>query len=465
MATNAEVSYNPLLDTDSYKASHYLQYPPDTQGIYAYIESRGGKSDETLFFGLQYILAKYLSTRVTPAMVNEAEAVFLAHGEPFNRAGWERVVQVHEGRLPLRIRAVPEGMVVPTGNPLVTVESTDPDLAWLASYVEDVLLRVWYPITVATQSRSIKTLIREHLERTSDDPEGEILFKLHDFGARGVSSLESAGIGGMAHLVNFRGTDTVAALQYARAYYGEPMAGYSIPASEHSTITSWGENREIDAYRNMVRQFGGKFPLFACVADSYDLFHAVENLFGGELNEEIVDSGSILVVRPDSGDPKDMALETVLRLDRKFGSQVNQKGFRVLNHVRVIYGDGINESSIRGILLNLSMHGYSASNIAFGMGGALLQMVNRDDQKMAMKTSAVLRNGQWMEVCKDPVTDAGKKSKRGRVATYRMPNGSIQTLREEEAEGLGARCLMRTVWENGELLVEESFEAVRQRAG
>ena len=155
----------------------------------------------------------------------------------------------------------------------------------------------------------------------------------------------------MAHLVNFMGTDTLSAIRYARAYYDEPMAGYSIPASEHSTITAWGQEGEVDAYRNMLRQFGGPGKIFACVADSYDIYHAVENLFGSVLKEEIVASQGIVVVRPDSGNPVEMAIATAKMLKAKFGVVQNSKGFDVLNNTRIIYGDGTNERTIRGVLM------------------------------------------------------------------------------------------------------------------
>lgn len=330
--------------------------------------------------------------------------------------------------------------------------------------METMLLRVWYPITVATQSWSIRQVIRRYLEETSDNPEGQLPFKLHDFGARGVSSEESAGIGGMAHLVNFMGTDTLSAIRYARAYYDEPMAGYSIPASEHSTITAWGKEGEVDAYRNMLRQFGGPGKIFACVADSYDIFNAVENLFGGILKEEIIASQGMVIVRPDSGNPVEMARATAKMLQKSFGSVQNRKGFAVLNHTRIIYGDGINETSIRGILMDLRAHGFSADNIAFGMGGALLQQVNRDTQKMAMKTSAILMPDGWRDVYKAPVTDPGKTSKKGLLSTYHnRETGEIKTWRMGEAGG-DWDDLMRVVWRDGNLVVRDSLALIRERA-
>ncbi|MBU2605057.1 MAG: DUF5598 domain-containing protein, partial [Alphaproteobacteria bacterium] len=273
---------NLILNSDSYKYSHFAQYPPETQAISAYIEARpGGKHDHVLFFGLQMFLKDYLSRKITMADVDEAEEMITAHGLPFHRAGFEKIVTRHDGHFPLLIEALPEGMVAPTGTPLVQVRNTDPDFFWLPTFVETALLRaVWYPSTVATVSHGARQIISASLERTCDAPADVLPFRLHDFGARGATSLEQAGIGGVAHLVSFMGTDTVSALVYARRFYHEQMAGFSIPAAEHSTMTSWGEDRETEAYRNMLTQFAGPGKLVAVVSDSYDLYRAVKNIWG-----------------------------------------------------------------------------------------------------------------------------------------------------------------------------------------
>ncbi|MDG2517717.1 nicotinate phosphoribosyltransferase [Lysobacter soli] len=464
---------NLLLNTDSYKASHWLQYPPGTDATFFYVESRGGLYDRTVFFGLQSILKQTLARRVTHDDIDQARELFAAHGEPFNEAGWRDIVDRHGGCLPLRIRAVPEGTVVPTQQALVTIESTDPRAFWVPSYIETLLLRLWYPVTVATVSWHAKQTIRGFLERTSDDPEGQLPFKLHDFGARGVSSAESAAIGGLSHLVNFMGTDTVAGLLAARAWYHEPMAAFSIPAAEHSTITAWGREREVDAYRNMLRQFARPGAIVAVVSDSYDIFRAVSEHWGRTLREEVIASGATVVIRPDSGDPVAVVHECLRRLDEAFGHVVNGKGFRVLNHVRVIQGDGINPDSIRAILERATGAGYSADNLTFGMGGALLQRVDRDTQKFALKCSAARVDGRWIDVYKEPVTDPGKTSKRGRMTLARhvesgeyrtvgLPDGAVSL--DAANAPAGFEDALVTVWENGELLQDWTLAQVRERA-
>lgn len=454
---------NLILDTDSYKSSHFLQYPKGMTRIFSYLESRGGKYPTTRFFGLQYILDKYLTRRVTAEMVEEARTLIEAHGEPFPYDGWMRVVNVHGGKLSLEIRAVPEGMNVPIHNILMSCTNTDPELPWLVGWFETMLMRVWYPTTVCTQSHAIRQIIKEALENTSDRAAEELPFKLHDFGSRGVSSRESAGIGGLAHLVNFQGSDTLEALRVARNHYDADIAGYSIPAAEHSTITSWGKENEVEAYRNMVKMFGKKGGIYAVVSDSYDLKHAINVHWGETLKKEVIDSGATLVVRPDSGDPPAMVRMAVRALAAKYGTTVNSKGYQVLNHVRVIQGDGINEDTIRQILQNLLIDGFSAENVAFGMGGALLQKVDRDTQRFAYKASAGLVGGQYRGIYKDPVTDPGKRSKDG-VLDLVMEDGRMTTRAYYTFDTDFPGSLMRTVFKDGEMIVRDSLEEVRARA-
>ncbi len=454
---------NIILRTDSYKSSHSKLYPPGTENLYCYLESRGGKYGETVFFGLQYLMKEYLAGRVLDHdMVTDAAEFFKAHGEPFDDAAWTGLLDRHGGTLPIRIKAVPEGTVVPTHNVLMTVEATDPEFFWLPSYLETMLIRgTWYPTTVATQSYYIKRLIRGYLEETADAPAAELPFKLHDFGARGVSSAESACIGGAAHLVNFMGSDTVEGIWAAQKYYGAKggMPGFSIPATEHSTIISWGREREVEAYRNVVKQFAKPGALFACVSDSYDLWNVLENVWGGELRDEVEKSGATLVVRPDSGDPALVVLKTLQTLERKVGAPLNMRGFKLLpKWIRVIQGDGVNEDSIGAVLALIKAHGYSASNVAFGMGGALLQQVNRDTQRFAYKVSEVTVNGQAVPVSKDPVTDPGKRSKSGRFALVKRGD------KFATVAGPARGDLLETVFENGSVLRNQTFDDVRARA-
>lgn len=456
---------NPILNTDSYKYSHFAQYPPGTEAISAYIEARkGGDYDRVLFFGLQMFLKEYLARPVTRADIEEAAELVSAHGLPFHREGWELLLERHGGLMPLLVEALPEGMVVPVGTPLVQVRNTDPDFYWLPTFIETALLRaVWYPSTVATVSWHVRQMIAEALEKTCEDPASVLPFRLHDFGARGATSLEQAGIGGAAHLVSFMGTDTVAGIVYARRYYHEPMAGFSIPAAEHSTMTSWGEEREADAYRNMVDRFGGEGKLVAVVSDSYDLYKAVRSIWGGSLKEQVEKMGGTLVVRPDSGDATRVPIDTIEMLGEIFGFSVNAKGYKVLAPcVRVIQGDGMTPKTIAILLDRLTERGWSAENLAIGMGAGLLQKVNRDSLRFAMKANAREdADGSWHGVNKQPKTDPEKASKRYRQAVV-MEDGKPVAMALKDCKG--RENLLQPVWENGKLLTDRTFAEIRERA-
>lgn len=432
---------NIILSADSYKYSQFNQYPEGTEYVHSYIESRGGEYQNLVFLGTQAFIREYLNKPITMRDIDEAEAIITAHGEPFNRAGWEHILFEHEGFLPVAIFALPEGTVTNPGVPLLTIQNTDPKAYWLPSFLETALLRaIWYPTTVASNSLASRKVIYDYLVGTGDV--ANLNFKLHDFGARGVSSTESAGLGGLAHLATgFMGTDNVTALLAARRYYDCDLAGFSIPAMEHSTVTSWGRENEVESYRNMLRTYGKQDAIFAAVSDSYDIYNAAGNIWGGELRQEVIDSGAIVVIRPDSGDPVLVNRKLIQILGGKFGYTVNAKGFKVLNHVRLIQGDGINTLMIRSILGALAADGWSADNITFGQGGALLQQLNRDTCRFAMKCSAIRVNGEWRDVYKDPVGDSGKKSKRGLQTTDDMTMRFIDgtSLKETNLEEIRAR--------------------------
>jgi nicotinamide phosphoribosyltransferase len=441
----------------------FKQYPAGTTGVYSYIESRGGRYDRTVFFGLQAFIKEYLLNPLTQSDIDIAEEILTLHGEPFNRAGWQHILDKHQGFLPIVIRAVPEGTIVPVKNVLATIENTDPECYWLTTWLETALLRaVWYGTTVATQSKMIKNLITNYLEKSGDPT--TIDFKLHDFGARGVSSMESAGIGSAAHLVNFMGTDTITGVLFAREYYNAGIAGFSIPAAEHSTITSWGRAGEVKAYSNMVTQFGKPGALLAVVSDSYDIYEACRMWSTGDLKQQVVDSGATVVIRPDSGDPVEVLPKMMRILGEGFGYTTNAKGYKVLNNVRLLWGDGINQLSVRSILgVVVDLNGWSIDNLAFGMGGALLQQLDRDTQQFAMKCSAAEINGEWVDVFKDPITDSGKVSKKGRVTLWTNGTGEFVSsvdMPKQWADYGWTDALVPVYW-NGNLHKDYTFEEVR----
>ncbi|KAA8593693.1 hypothetical protein FQN60_009809 [Etheostoma spectabile] len=353
----AAQDFNLLLATDSYKITHYKQYPPNVSKIYSYFECRRKKASqfsEVVFFGLQYLLKKYLIGQVvTEEKIQEAKLFYQMHFRQavFDEESWRKILEKHDGRLPIRIKAVPEGRIIPRGNVLFTT----------------MLVQMWYPITVATISREFKKILAKHLKATSGSLEGLDL-KLHDFGYRGVSSQESAALGGAAHMVNFCSTDTVAGLLMAQRYYGCPMAGFSIPAAEHS--------------------------------DSYDIFNACKHIWGDKLKERVMERSqdSCLVIRPDSGDPAETLIEVIKILEECFGCSLNSMGYKVLpSYLRIIQGDGIDLCSVDEILQKLCDEGWSAENIFFGCGSALLQKLSRDTLNYGRVQTASDRPNQGLE--------------------------------------------------------------------
>ncbi len=455
---------NVMLRTDSYKGSHWAQYPPGTTKVYSYLEARaGGEYKETVFFGLQYYLKKYLVGQVvTREKIEQAASFFAKHlGDStlFNREGWEHILNVHGGCLPVVIKAVAEGTVVPESNVLLTIENTDPKCFWLVNYLETMLVQVWYGITTATISREMKRIIKAALKRSGTDTEENLLFKLHDFGYRGVSSPESAAIGAASHLVNFRGTDTIAGCELLMEYYNSDMPGFSIPAAEHSTITSWGESREVDAFLNMLQSYP-KGPV-AFPIDSWDAWLAISDLLGLKLRENILSRDGVTIARPDSGEPIKILPELFALTDKAFGFTVNKKGYKVFpQKVRFIQGDGISRNTVGPILDAVMDAGWSADVLAFGSGGGLLQDCNRDTQRFAMKCSYVEVDGVARDVYKRPATDPTKNSKRGRLMLVKDEHG-YRTLPDGTP---GYTDLLVPVFKDGELLVDHKLEDIRERA-
>lgn len=457
---------NPILEVDSYKMGHFRQYPKDTQKLSGYLESRYGRYPKTLFVGLQGLIKEKLSTPITMANVEDAAALAKAHGEPFPYDGWKYIVDKYKGYLPVKIRAVKEGSLVPISNALLTMKSTDPKVPWIVGWLETQIMRLWFPITVATRSFYCKKIIRSYLDKTSDNTDAEIQFKLHDFGSRGTSSGESAEIGGMAHLVNFMGTDTISALPYINDNYGAFCAGLSIPAMEHSTVTAWGKENEAEAYKNFIES-NPEYPVLAAVSDSYDIYNAVENIWCGSLLDYVKASGKTIVVRPDSGDPSTVNLELLRIFEKKIGMTKNSKGYKVLpSFYRLIQGDGNNtEMDIDRVLGVLALHGYSASNIAFGMGGGLLQKLDRDTNGFAFKLSIIVRDGKACGVSKSPKGDSSKKSKSGHLELIINSKGEYETIdinKEKLVDPAGYQFV--TYYDNGPTDYTDTFENIRKRA-
>ena len=477
---------NFILMTDSYKLSHHKQYPKGTTKIYSYLESRGGVYPKTLFFGLQYYMKKYLEgVRITKEMVDEADSFSKAHfgSDIFNYNGWMTIVNECGGKLPIRIKAVKEGTLVPVSNVLMTIENTHPDCAWLTNHCETLLMKLWAPITIATNSFYCKKTIAAALKESAKDL-SSLPFKLHDFGYRGVSSEESAGILGMSHLVNFMGTDTLNGILYANDYYNPSgvfnMYGYSVPASEHSVACSFGKENEGEYFRNMLKSYPTGY--VSVVSDTYNVYNFVETM-SKENKDEILNREGKVVFRPDSGDPILVNSKLIDILWNVFGGTYVH-GYKLLPpQVGIIQGDGIDAEMIQKILDMANAKGFSADNWVFGSGGGLLQKFDRDTQKFAIKASygekyeRVLYTTMVSHECdvtivgfpiqKDPVTSAGKKSKAGILKLHKMLHNSFMTISSVDtpkAQFESYNDELELVFEDGEIKREQTFDSVRRIA-
>lgn len=470
----ARLNFNPILMCDSYKLSHFLSFPSNITGMFSYIEARTNGRDTIIPFGLQMFIEKCLTERVTMEHIDEAEAFAALHGEPFNRSGWEKVVTVYNGYLPVLIRAVPEGTPVRSGNALVTIECTDPDLFWLSSYLETALQRgFWYPTTIASMDYDIKREIKRFYEISGADM-GLLPFALHDFGGRGVTCAEQAEIGGAAHLANFMGSDTIEGVRAANFYYkpSNGMAAFSVPATEHSVQCSFSLSDtkgggDLQYLRHQIKNLAKPGGIVSIVIDGYDVYRAAE-LLCTELKDEIIASQAKVVFRPDSGDMMEV-VPRILRLqEMAFGYDLTSKGYKKIRNVGIIQGDGVDHMSIKTLLGNILAMGYSADNVIFGSGGALLQKVNRDTYKFAQKASAVLVDGKWVGIAKNPVTDPGKVSKKGRLTLAKnLMTGQLETVTiGEDGSPMNDEYedQMLVVYDHGKVLNQTTLDEVRARA-
>ncbi len=461
------IENNICLLTDSYKVTHHYFYPKGTEKIYSYLESRvGAEFNKTIFYGLQYILKKYLEGQiVTQEKIDEADNLIANHIGPdiFNRDGWQYILDEHDGHLPIEIKAVAEGTPVDVGNALMTVENTDDKSYWLPNYLEPLLLQVWYPSTVATLSAEVRKLCNFYLEVTGSVKDN-LDFMLHDFGYRGATSTESSMLSGSAHLLSFSGTDTIAALTIPENYYNDSnLYGFSVQATEHSVMTSLGPEGEISQILNVIDN--AKDGVLSLVIDSYNYRNFLEESgkSGTELNEAILNfldgEDNKVVFRPGSGEPVSTTIDCLNLLSEGFGSHLTDKGYKVFDlNIGLLWGDGLNYQKIRDILFAMKSAGWAAQNIIFGMGGGLHTAVNRDTQRNAFKCSAQLRDGVWHDIFKNPL-DSSKKSKTGRFKLIRE-NNSFRTV-PIDSEG---EDYLQTVFKDGELLIDDTFADIKQRA-
>lgn len=479
---------NLILCSDGYKYSHHKFYGSDMTKMVSYMESRGGKFSETVFYGLQIFLKTFLEgVALTKEEVDEAHEYLgtkygiFGRDDVFDRTKFDYIIEKYDGKLPVSIKAVPEGTVVNTKNVLFTIESLDENCAWLTNFLESLLLQVWYPITVATLSREVRKIVTNAFRKSTSYDNDTLNFLvdyvLNDFGFRGTSSVQSAKIGGSAHLVNFRGSDTVVASKLIRDLYNtKTIYGLSIPATEHSIMTLKGEEGEVELMKRVLTTY--PTGLVACVSDSYNIFRACSEYWGKELIDLILsrpaEPGNQLIIRPDSGHVLNTLKEIFKILFEKFGYTVNEKGYKVLPpQVRVIQGDGVNLNSIIEIYKMLDEEKISPENLALGMGGKLLQSdIDRDTNNFATKACFAILNGEEKNMIKSPtemdengnITKSFKKSKPGLLKLVKNALYDYRTVSSLDSDFNDVKDELVEVFRMGDILIDWTFEEIRERA-
>jgi nicotinamide phosphoribosyltransferase len=469
---------NLLLLTDVYKMGHMEQYVPGTEKVYSYLCARSSKNfNKAVFFGLQYYLKQYLTLPILLQHVDEFisdRTAILGSDSLLVREKMTALANL--GYLPIEIKAIEEGEIVPVKNAMMTITNTLPEFYWVVGFVESLILKLWYPITVATQCYTYREVVENAFNDTVD-PDMFFLkdFMVHDFGYRGDTTEEGAYLSGAAHLLSFQGSDTVTAARFVRQVYNadtnKPIMG-SVPASEHSVMCSYGREGELDAYKRMLSLY--PTGLVSIVSDTYSVWNVLTN-FVTVLKDEILARDGKVVFRPDSGNPEFIICGDpdadegtpehkgcIRLLDEAFGHTVNSKGYKVLNpKVGLIYGDGMYLDRYKRTLARLKEMGYAANNLVIGVGG-ILRNHSRDTLGFAIKATYVEVNGEHRDIEKDPVTDPGKKSHKGLLALHKDEFGNLTTKDvcsiEEEKEGL-----LIPVFRDGKILKEYNFHDIRDK--
>lgn len=465
-----------LLDTDTYKMGHPRMYPSDIIEMTAYFTCRGplfNNDQRIVYYGMRYAFDTVISRQITIKDIEEADEWLQSHGVANTQMNWPRdlwldVVQKHNGYIPVTIKTLREGSVVFPQLPLfeITAKKSDltgADFQYLVTYFETALMRIWSPTVTATKSAHAYDHLLGQFEKTVDKPFYFLLeSRLHDFGSRGVSSQETAMVTGMAHLTSFDGTDTMIAGKLATEYNDGKHIGTSVLATEHSVMTCW--ETEIEAVKNAIK-IAPNGSILSVVADTYDYDNFLTNILP-EIAPLSKAKELLFVIRPDSGDPVECVINGLKAAEKAFGSTLNTKGYKVLDGAAVIQGDGIDLTALCIISNEVTYAGFSAQNVAYGMGGALLQKQNRDTLKVAIKLCAVKDvNGIVHGRMKIPKTDHGKNSTPGPFKVV-MKNGLpvVTPIGSMQGSHGSPKNLLETIWDCGPVDYEwETIDQIRDR--
>jgi nicotinamide phosphoribosyltransferase len=517
---NLDATKNPLFSIDFYKVGHKDMAPEGTQFVYANFTPRFDKyapvhpkyyDHKLVVFGIQAYLIR-LEERWNEGFFNRdcdevvAEYKKVIDDALFTDMNVDHITALWNlGYLPVEFRALEEGSLCPMGVPVLTIHNTHPDFHWLPTYLEtDISTGLWQTMTNATVARNYRMVMEYWHKKTGLDG-SFIPWQGHDFSARGLPQNEAAAFSGMAHLTSFLGTDTVMAIPYVKHYYGaDPdkcFVGHSVPATEHSVTCMNGQAGERDTIARWIKQYPSG--ILSNVCDTWDYFNTIDVILPS-LKAEIMVRDGKYVVRPDSGDPvkiitgyvgdectispdagMDLVFESetgrelswpefrgsVETLHEHFGAVRNEKGYYTLDsHVGLIYGDSITTTRANDILERLSIKGYAADNIVFGIGSYTYQMNTRDSFGFAMKATYCVVNGEGRDIQKNPKTDDGKKkSATGLMRVDSVGDTLVMTDKMPAPElndlflGKFNSGLLKPVWKNGDLLYITTLSKIRMK--
>lgn len=482
----------PILLKDGYKVGHKFQYPEGTTLVYSNLtprKSRDADIREMVFFGLQYFMKEYLIRQFNEQFFqlpkDEVLAQYARRMDNYlgkDSIPYQHIADLHDlGYLPLEIKALPEGSLVPMRVPFFTIRNTKPEFFWLTNMLETLLSAVlWKPSTSATTAfRYLKTFTR-YADETVGEDRSFIPWQGHDFSFRGMSGIEDALMSGAGHLLSFAGTDTIPAIDFLEQYYGadatKELVGGSVPATEHSVMCMGTEDGEIATFERLITKV---YPagIVSIVSDTWDFWQVITD-FLPQLKEKILARDGKVVIRPDSGDPVKIiagdpdapvgtpeykgAIECMWEI---FGGTITPRGFKLLDgHIGLIYGDSITTERQEAILERLKEKGFASYNVVLGIGSFTYEYVTRDTFGFAMKATYGEINGVGRNIFKAPKTDDGtKNSAKGLLQVYINPETGKLEMKDECTWEEEARGELQTVFRDGTITIEYTLADIRAR--
>jgi len=478
---------NGLLLTDGYKTGHHQQYPKGTEEVYSNWTPRSNKyapkgCDKVVSFGQQYVfkwLHDYFQdnffSKPKAQVCNELkEELSLYLGTDYDVTHYEELHDLQY--LPIKAKALPEGVEVPIRVPMVTVVNTNKKFYWITNFLETILsTMLWQPMTSATIALRYKRIFKDWTLKTDKENLEFIDFQGHDFSMRGMGGLQSAISSGMGHGAVFLGSDTLPVISSLRKYYN--AKGFvigSVNATEHSVMCAGTKDDEIGTFRALMDTYPSG--ILSVVSDTWDLWKVLTDYLP-TLKEEVLARDGKLVIRPDSGDPVDIICGEARKLGAEkpkdkgvvellwdiFGGTINEQGFKVLDtHIGAIYGDSITTERAENICQRLHDKGFASTNVVLGIGSFTYQFNTRDTFGFAMKATSVVVNGERREIFKDPITDDGvKKSAKGLVKVDKVNNEYVlvDQVTPKEAEG----GELQVIYENGTFVNPVTLQEIRDR--